>query len=100
MWNQNILQTDYWVILKGSKNLAESYEFLKFAGDAKNQARFPNYIPNGMSNKSANANVDPSVLPHLPTNPANMANASPNNVPFWIDNGEKLSDRFDKWVAR
>ena len=36
----------------------------------------------------------------LPTDPANLADAIPLNVDFWIDNAETLTERFNAWLAQ
>jgi putative spermidine/putrescine transport system substrate-binding protein len=36
----------------------------------------------------------------LPTNPANLSQAFPDDVRFWIDNIDKLTERWNKWAAQ
>jgi putative spermidine/putrescine transport system substrate-binding protein len=58
------------------------------------------YISYGPANKDAIPNVDPAVLPNLPTAPENMTTALIVDVQFWADKGEELRQRFNTWLAQ
>jgi putative spermidine/putrescine transport system substrate-binding protein len=40
------------------------------------------------------------VLPNLATAPQNMASALPIDDKFWLENLDKLNQRFNAWVAK
>jgi putative spermidine/putrescine transport system substrate-binding protein len=44
--------------------------------------------------------IDKSVLPNLATAPQNIASALPINDKFWLENLDKLNQRFNAWVAK
>lgn len=98
-WNGSLFTLDSWVILKTSPNLDQAYAFLDFAGKAENQAKLPDAIAYGVTNKGATALIDPARLPDLPTAPENMANAVQISDSFWIENIDKLTERFNTWAA-
>jgi len=100
VWNQSLYTIDSWVILKGSPNVAAAYRFLEFAGRAENQAKLPMHIAYGVTNKSATALIDPTRLPDLPTAPDNLKNAIEIDTQFWLENLDKLTERFNKWAAQ
>ena len=43
--------------------------------------------------------VDKSLTAELPTNPAILKQAFAENPKFWIDNGDKLAERWTKWAG-
>jgi putative spermidine/putrescine transport system substrate-binding protein len=99
-WNQEILSFDYWAILKGSPNRESAYKFLAFFADPSVEKNFPDYIPNGMPNQKTSALMSKDILPHMPTNPQFFPHALQFNAQFWNDNTDKLTERFNKWVAQ
>ena len=100
VWNQALYTVDSWVILKGSPNLDAAYKFLDFAGKAENQAKFSQTIAYGTANKDATSLLQPAVLKDLPTAPDNLKNTLEISVPFWLENIDRLTERFNKWVAK
>jgi len=100
VWNGALYTIDSWVILKGSPNQDAAYKFLDFVGKAENQAKLPQHIAYGTSNKGAAAKVDKALLENLPTAPQNLANAIEINTSFWLENIDRLTERFNKWAAK
>ncbi|WP_207485515.1 ABC transporter substrate-binding protein [Arenibaculum pallidiluteum] len=99
-WNGALFTVDSWVILKGSPNKEAAYKFLDFVGKAENQKNLPTHIAYGVTNKQATALIDKAVLANLPTAPENMENAIEISDAFWLENLDRLNERFNKWVAR
>lgn len=99
-WDGALYTIDSWVILKGSPNKDTAYKFLDFVGKPEVQAKLADYIAYGVSAKDASAKTNPKYLPDLPTNPANMANAVEINTAFWLENIDRLNERFNNWVAK
>lgn len=100
VWNQALYTLDSWVILKGSPNLDAAYKFLAIAGKPENQAKLPNYIAYGVTAKAATPLIDAKLLPDLPTAPQNLEKAKLIDVDFWLENNDKLTERFNKWAAQ
>lgn len=100
VWDGALYTMDSWVIMKGSPNLDAAYKFLDFAGQAENQKNLPRYIAYGPTNKNATALVDARFLTDLPTAPANMANVEAIDDRFWLDNYDRLNERFNNWAAQ
>jgi putative spermidine/putrescine transport system substrate-binding protein len=99
-WNQSLFTWDSWVILKGSPNTASAYKLLDFMADAHRQAEQLKLLSNGLSNKQTAALADKSILADLPSAPDNIANAIEVDAKFWLNNFDKLSGRFTKWVSQ
>ncbi|WP_372096443.1 ABC transporter substrate-binding protein [Tistrella mobilis] len=100
VWPGSIYAIDSWVVLKGAENAAAGQDFIAFASAPENMIKLPATIAYGLPNKEAAAMVDPTYAADLPTAPANIADAIPLDVDFWIDNSEELTRRFNAWLAR
>ncbi|MGQ9365003.1 ABC transporter substrate-binding protein [Azospirillum sp. ST 5-10] len=100
VWDGALYTLDSWVILKDSPNVDAAYKFLDFVGKAENQAKLSQNIAYGTSNKKAADLVPPAVLADLPTAPANMANSIEISTTFWLENIDRLTERFNKWAAK
>jgi putative spermidine/putrescine transport system substrate-binding protein len=99
-WPGSLYTIDSWVIMKGSPNKTQAEQFLAFVSDPQNQKNLPTHIPYGVTQVSATALVDKSVMPDLPTNPANLKSALYINDKFWLENLDKLNQRFNAWLAK
>jgi putative spermidine/putrescine transport system substrate-binding protein len=100
IWNQSLYTWDSWVILKGSPSMASAYKLLEFMGSATRQAEQLKILANGTSNKQAISLVDRETAAALPSEPDNAAQAIEINADFWLENLDKLNDRFTKWAAQ
>ncbi|WP_029009909.1 ABC transporter substrate-binding protein [Azospirillum halopraeferens] len=100
VWNGSLYTLDSWVILKGSPNIEAAYSFLDFVGKAENQAKLSENIAYGTSNKKAAELVPAAVLADLPTAPDNMKNAIEISTGFWLENIDRLTERFNNWAAK
>ena len=100
VWHNNLYTIDSWVIMKGSPNKAQAETFLQFVSDPQYQKNLPEKITYGPTTKASTAMIDKKVLPELATAPQNMASALPINDKFWLENLDKLSQRFNAWVAK
>jgi putative spermidine/putrescine transport system substrate-binding protein len=99
-WTNNLYTIDSWVIMKGSANKADAEKFLVFVNDPNNQKNLPPKIPYGPTAKASTALIDKNVLPHLATAPDNIKTALYINDKFWLENLDKLNQRFNAWVAK
>lgn len=95
-----VYQVDSWVILANSDKQAEALEFIAFASDPGNQKNLPPHIPYGPTHKDAAALVDPEVQANIPTAPANLETGLFFADNFWVDNVERLNERFTAWAAQ
>lgn len=100
VWNQALYTIDSWVILKGSPNMKAAYDFLALAGKPENQAKLPNFIAYGVTAKAATPLIDKARLPDLPTAPENISKAKMIDTEYWLENADKLTERFNKWAAQ
>lgn len=97
-WNGGALGGDAWVIPKGAKNRDLAMKFIAFAQTAKQQAELTKYYPVGPTNTKAFAFVDPKV--DLPTTPKNRSVQLIVDVTWWVDNFDKVNERFTAWLLK
>jgi len=100
VWPGSVYAIDYFVILKGSKNKDKATEFLAFATSENIQKDYPALGNQGITNLKANALIEPSILENLPTNPANQEQALALDAEFWVENIERLTQRFNAWASQ
>ena len=100
VWPGSLYSIDYWVILTGSPNIEQAYEFISFASEPERQALLPDHVAYGVTHVDAPKSIDEDALADLPTSEENLAVAGEINTEFWVDNIERLTERFNSWVAQ
>jgi len=100
VWTNSLFTIDSWVIMKGSPNKAQAEQYLAFVSLPENQKNLPPKIPYGVTAKAATAMIDKAVLDELPTAPQNIESAIQISDTYWLENIDKLNQRFNAWVAR
>jgi putative spermidine/putrescine transport system substrate-binding protein len=100
VWTNSIYTIDSWVIMKGTPNKAQAEQYIQFVSMPENQKNLPTKITYGVTAKAATPLIDKAILPNLPTAPENIASAIYLDEPFWVENIDKLNQRFNAWVAR
>ena len=100
IWDGSLYTIDSWVVLKGSPNLADAYKFLNYVGQPDVQAKLPTKIAYGVTNKGATPLIPAALLENLPTAPKNMENVEKIDDQFWLENLDRLNERFNKWAAK
>jgi putative spermidine/putrescine transport system substrate-binding protein len=99
VWEHPLFTIDSWVILKGSPNKDSAYKLIDFMGQAERQAKLPLHIAYGVTNKDANKMIPPERLSELPTAEQNFKTATEIPTAFWLENIDRLNERFNKWAA-
>jgi putative spermidine/putrescine transport system substrate-binding protein len=99
-WDGQVYAVDSWVVVRGSPNQELAYQFIKFASQPENQKVLSATIPYGPTHVGAVAQMDPAVVPDLPTAPENLKSAIATDVEFWVEHGEDLDERFNVWAAQ
>ena len=97
-WNGGALAGDAWAIPKGVKNLEAALKFIAFTQSAKQQAELTKYIEYGPTHKGAFQFIDPKA--DLPTTPSNRVVQVIVDVNWWVENFDKVNERFLAWVAK
>ena len=106
VWDGQVLDTGYLAILTGAPNLEAARRFVAFASRPASMAGVARYISYGPTRLSAqplvttHAETGVDMRPHMPSNPANMGRALPNDWQWWSDNRDEMNVRFAVWLAR
>jgi len=106
-WDGQVLQEEWLVVLKGTRNFDEALAFLIHASAPEqqaNQAKWINYGPMRLSALDIIDAGEPwfhtgvNILPHLPTTSDALVNAVFTNFEWWAKNGRAISKRFQGWM--
>ena len=103
VWDGQVWDIDLWVIPKGTKNLENALEFVKFSTDTQRLADQTKWISYGPVRKSSMEFVEEGIRQHLPTDPKNfeaVQNLLQNDYEFWADHNDELNERFTAWLAQ
>lgn len=100
IWDRQIWVQEFWAIPKGTKNLEKAREFISFASRPDQMAVLSNQISYGPTRQSAAVAVDEAMRSHLPTEKGNFATAFHNDVEFWADHGDEITEKFNAWLNR
>ena len=100
VWDNQILDSNYWAIPKGAKNVKGSIAFIKFAVAPENLANMTKYIPYGPVRTTAAKFVTPEDAANLPTSPQNLTTSLTLDNAFWADKGDEIRKRFTTWIAQ
>lgn len=108
LWDGQVLEQEYLVMVKGTENYDEALDFMIFATAPEQQAaqaKWINYGPmrkSGLDIISANEpffHNGQNILPHMP-NRKEVLNRSVIADPYWwADNGSVVLDRFTAWMS-
>ena len=98
-WEGGIVNSDWWVIPRGARNVDVAQDFLAFASSAGPQAELARNIPYGPVNTTATEMLSASVLSGLPTAPDNLSDQVMIGVRWWTENQEQVSDRWEAWLS-
>ncbi len=100
VWDGQIYAFDYWAIPKGAPNKATALDFIRFALRPDRMAEQTKHIAYAPTRLSAMKLVDPKVVPHLPTAPANFKQALRVDPEWWADHFDEVDQRFKAWLAK
>lgn len=100
VWPGSIYAIDSWVILEGTPNVETAHAFINYASHPERQAQMPAYIAYGTTIAAASDFVPAEYAAELPTTPANLDGAIEFDTEFWVENIERLTERFERWAAR
>ncbi len=100
VWDNQILDSNYWAIPKGAKNIAGSMEFIRFAVDPQILAGLTKYIAYGPVRSTAGKFIAPEDAVNLPTSPQNLTTSLTLDNGFWADQGDEIRKRFTTWLSQ
>ena len=105
IWDGHIRDYDAFAIVAGSPNLEIAKRFIAHATSTRGMVGFASYIPYAPVRKSGlelvgkHAIKSVDMLPHLPTAPANSNTFLWNDVEWWSEREDELTERFNAWLS-
>lgn len=97
-YNEQIIIGDSWVVPKGTKNKDLALKFIDFAIKAKQQAEFSKQIGYAPTNADALDLMSEEEKKHLGQTPEKLENAVLVDYQWWLENYDKVNERFQKWL--
>lgn len=99
-FRQALLETEYWVVPRGSRNAALAQEFIRFTLRPDRQAEMSRLFGVAPTNLAAMDMVAPEVASLLPTTPDRLGDAVPFDPVWWANNEAQVQRRWEKWLAQ
>ena len=108
LWDGQVLDAEWLVIVKGAPNLEEAKKFLIHASapaQQAGQARYINYGPMRASAFDIIRSGEPwfhsgkNILEHMPNRPEVMARSIVANPEWWSDYGAAIEERYLAWMV-
>ena len=100
VWRGAIRAMGYWAVAHASPNRERALEFLRFAAEPAVQAALPARIPYGVTLRAAAELLPAELRATLPDAPERAAEGLATDDAFWVRHGDRLSRRFEAWLAR
>ena len=97
VWDSNVFDLDVWAIVKGTPNMEQALDFIKFATGTKPLSGMQD-VAYGPTRRSGAALVDPAITNDLPT--AHIDKGIKADGIFWADFGESLGEKFNEWLLQ
>ena len=109
IWDGQVLDKQWFVVIKGSKNYDEALDFLIHSSAPEQQAAQAKWIPYGPLRRSALAIIGANepwyksganVMPHMPDRDEVMPRTVVADPEWWAKNTAKVTERFKAWMDR
>jgi putative spermidine/putrescine transport system substrate-binding protein len=99
-YNQALLQGDSWVIPKGAPHKELAQKFIAYAVSPEAQAAFSTIIDYSPSNDKALDLLPKEVRERLGQTPEKAGNQVLVDIHWWVDNFDKVNERFQEWLLK
>ncbi|MGI9394821.1 MAG: extracellular solute-binding protein [Boseongicola sp.] len=109
IWDGQVLEEEWFVVVKGSQRVDDAIDFLKIAFSTKAQAEQARWIPYGPMRRTALKviaenepwfNSGQEVLPHMPDRAEVMDRTVIADPDWWAKNSERVGARYMAWMER
>jgi putative spermidine/putrescine transport system substrate-binding protein len=109
VWDGQVLEEEWLVMVKGAPNKAEAMKFLIHASSPASQAEQAKYINYGPMRSSAFAIMaagEPwfhngkNIMEHMPNRSEVMKRSVVANPEWWADYGDSVGERYTAWMAQ
>ena len=96
-WQGGTVNSDCWMIVKGTKNLEGAQRFIQYVSTAEKLAALTSRVPNGPANLGALALLDKEWASHLPS--SHLDKQVFLDLKWWSEHQQEMIQRYLEWVA-
>lgn len=109
IWDGQMLDEEWFVLVKGTRNYDEALDFLVHASAPEQQAAQAKWITYGPMRRSGLAIIAANepwhhsgedIMPHMPNRASVMARTVIADPDWWAANGAALTERYKAWMGR
>jgi putative spermidine/putrescine transport system substrate-binding protein len=109
VWDGQVLEEDWLVLLKGAPNAEQARKFLVHASAPEQQAGLAHYTSYSPMRQSALEIIkagEPwyyngkNIMEHIPSRPEVMSRSIIANPDWWAEYGEPIDERYTAWMAQ
>ena len=109
VWDGQVLEEDWLVLLKGAPNAEEAMKFLVHASAPEQQAGLAHFINYGPMRQSALKIIQAgepwfhngkNIMEHLPSRAEVMSRSIVADSDWWAEFGEPVNERYTAWMAQ
>lgn len=98
--NEGIFDGDYYVVPKGAPNKEAAMEFINFILQPEQQAAFASKLNYAPINEKAMDILSQEEKDRLKITPDLMKNGVEGDMDWWVDNYDKVTERFNEWLLK
>lgn len=99
-WGQGLMWESGYGVPKGAPHAYWGQKFLALTAEPELQAKYAEATAYPGLNPKSIAFVDPKMQPEMPTYPANMDKQFWADAEWWYQNGEKVTERWQRWMLQ
>jgi len=99
-WNEGVLMISGWVVPKGARNAKLAMELINFFLQVEPQVCYAGGMGYPGINKKIFNLLDKEYARNLPTYPENYKKQILANYEWWVDNRDKVQERWNAWMLK
>lgn len=108
LWDGQVLEEEWFAVVKGAPNRAAAFDFLRHATTARAQAAQARWIPYGPMRRSALAIIAANepwfhngrdVMPHMPDRQEVLHRTVVADPDWWSAHADRIAPRYAAWMA-
>ncbi len=99
VWNGQLLNTNYFVVPKGTHRFSSAWSFIRFATAHDRIATVSNQVAYGTTRRSAHSRIKPEYLEYFPSTAGHLSQGIHQDGTWWLEHGAAIDKRFIEWLA-
>lgn len=99
-WNEAILSLSYYGVVKGAKHKSNAMKYLAFRQRPDRQAEWVKALPYPGASINLYKYLTPELAKIMPTYPENLKKAIKVNYEWWLENADRVQERWNAWMLK